>query len=83
MPFENTQSSRNDLSVPPLGPREDSANAVESDMSIQRSTGYALVDEKALQRAILTKIGHELQARSEMTRELPRELLALVMLIDS
>jgi membrane peptidoglycan carboxypeptidase len=52
-------------------------------MPSQRSRGYALVDEKALQRAILTKIGHELQAGSEITQQLPRQLLALVMQIGS
>ena len=71
------------MSVPRLGRREDSASAVESDMPSQRSSGYAFVDEKALQRAILTKIGQELQARSEITQELPRQLLALIMQIGS
>ena len=64
-----------------LGPSGGLATAVESDMPSQRSTGYSFVDENALQRAILTKIGQELQARNEVTQELPRELLALVMQI--
>jgi hypothetical protein len=52
-------------------------------MPNQRSSGYAFVDENALQRAILTTIGHELRARNEVTRELPRKLLALIMQIES
>jgi hypothetical protein len=68
--------------------REDSASGPwESDMSSRRSSGYPFVDEKALRRAILAKIGYELRALNEVTaelpRDLPRQLRALVMQIEN